>query len=516
MEFIRGFDLAVIIIYLAAIPLFGIFFKRYVHSEEDYFLAGRMLPFWVIGMSLIGTNIGAYDYVGAAGGAYRFGLAQANYEWLGAIPAMILSAMLFIPFYWRSGAYTVPEYLGKRYSTAVRTIEALLWFFFLAAVLGVFFWASGIMLNTYLGWPIGLSIFIVAAVVAIYTVTGGLAAVAMTDVVQMLVMLVGGLAVMIVGFNLTGGWTGLVNIVKPLHPQHFQLFQPLDSPDFPWLGIVLGLGLVLSPAWWCCHQAIIQRTLGAKTEWDAKASMMGAAFLKMLVPLLVVLPGFFALALCKDPSQISNPDQAFPWVMRNLLPVGLSGLVFAGFIAALLSSMDSTINSAAALFTRDIYQKFIIKNASDKHYLLLGRLITLGLVGFGILFAPITNRFPGIYRAMQELLTEFQVPTFATVLLGVAWKRANKWGALTGLVGGVFVSLGLQKIWEPMMGLPRTGMNFLYVAWWSFLAALVLNVIVSLLTKPEPLEKIRGLVYGFVLEDITTQEALRERAEGGK
>jgi SSS family solute:Na+ symporter len=516
MEVIRGFDLVIIIAYLAAIPLFGIFFKRYVHSEEDYFLAGRMLPFWVIGMSLIGTNIGSYDYMGAAGGAYRFGLAQANYEWLGAIPAMILSALLFIPFYWKSGAYTVPEYLGKRYSTAVRTIEAILWFLFLGTVLGVFLWASGLMLYTYLNCPIWLGILIVAVVVAIYTVTGGLAAVAMTDVVQMLVMLVGGLAVMVIGFNLTGGWTGLVNMIKPLHPQHFQLFQPLDSPDFPWLGIILGLGLVLSPAWWCCHQAIIQRTLGAKSEWDAKASMMGAAFLKMFVPLLVVLPGFFALALCTDPTQITNPDQAFPWVMRNLLPVGLSGLVFAGFIAALLSSMDSTINSAAALFTRDIYQKFMVKDASDRHYLILGRVITIILILIGMAFAPITNHFPGIYRAMQELLTIFQGPTFATVLLGVAWKRANKWGALTGLVGGVFTSLSLAKIWQPMMNLPRTGMNFLYVAWWSFVAALTLNVIVSLLTKPEPIEKIRGLVYGLVLEDPATQETLRKRAEGGE
>ncbi|MBN1576980.1 MAG: sodium/solute symporter [Chitinispirillaceae bacterium] len=515
MEFIRGYDLAVIILFLAAIPVFGLFFKKYVKSEEDYFLAGRMLPFWVIGGSIIGTNIGAYDYVGAAGGAYRFGLAQANYEWLGAIPAMILSAMLFIPFYWRSGAYTVPEYLGKRYSTAVRTIEAILWFLFLAAVLGVFFWASGIMLKGYLGWDRTLSIWIVAFIVALYTVTGGLAAVAITDVVQILVMLVGGLAVMVIGFSQTGGWTGLVAMLQPSHPNHFQLFLPLDNPDFPWLGIVLGLGLVLSPAWWCCHQAIIQRTLGAKSEWDAKASMMGAAFLKMFVPLLVVLPGLFALALCKDPSAIANPDQAFPWVMRNLLPAGLSGLVFAGFIAALLSSMDATINSTAALFTRDIYQKFMVKSAPDKHYLLVGRLVTVGLVLFGVWFAPITDRFPGIYRAMQELLTVFQGPTFAMVLLGVAWKRANRWGALVGLVGGVIVSLSLAKIWEPMMNMPRTGMNFLYVAWWSFVAALLLNVIVSLLTKPEPIEKLRGLVYGLVRDDASTQEVLKQRAEGG-
>jgi SSS family solute:Na+ symporter len=516
MHVIRGFDLFIVIAYLAAVPIFGVFFKRYVRTGKDYFLAGKMLPFWVIAMSLIGTNIGAYDYMGAAGGAYRFGIAQANYEWLGAIPAMVLSALLFIPFYWRSGAYTVPEYLGKRYSTAVRTIEAILWVAFLASVLGIFFWASGLMLHTYLGWNLRFSIYLVAIIVAIYTVTGGLAAVAMTDVVQMLMMLVGGVAVMIIGFNLTGGWTGLVNMIEPTHPQHFQLFLPLDNPDYPWLGIVFGLGLVLSPAWWCCHQAIIQRTLGAKTAWDAKASMMGAAFLKTLVPLLVVIPGLFALALCRDPSAIPNPDQAFPWVMRNLLPVGLSGLVFASFIAALLSSMDSTINSTATLITRDIYQKFIKKDASDKHYLLLGRLITVLLVGWGIFFAPITDRFPGIYRAMQELLTVFQGPTLATILLGVAWKRANKWGGLVGLLGGVAISVSLGRTWQPIMDLPRTGINFLYAAWWSFVGSLILNIVVSLLTKPEPLEKIRGLVYGLVIKDSSTQDILKNRVEGGE
>ncbi len=503
---IGGYDLVIVIAYLAAIPLFGVFFKRYVHTGEDYFLAGRMLPFWVIAMSLIGTNIGAYDYMGAAGGAYRFGIVQANYEWLGAIPAMIFASLLFIPFYWKSGVYTVPEFLGKRYSTAVRTIEAVLWTLFLACTLGIFFWASGLMLHTYLGWPLQLSIILIAIIVGVYTVTGGLAAVAMTDVVQMLMMLVGGLAVMIIGFNLTHGWSGLVSMIKPMHPQHFQLFLPLNHPQYPWLGILFGLGLVMSPAWWCCHQAIIQRTLGARSAWDAKASMMGAGFLKTLVPLLVVLPGLFALALCKDPSQIPNPDQAFPWVMRNLLPAGLSGLVFASFIAALLSTMDSTINSTATILTRDIYQKFIRKEASDRHYLLLGRVITVILVCWGVVFAPVTNKFPGIYVAMQTLLSYFQGPTLATVLLGIIWSRANRWGGLVGLAGGVGISIGLTL----------SGMNFLYVAWWSFVGSIVLNVVVSLFTKPEPLEKIQGLVYGLVVKESSTQELLRKRVEGGK
>ncbi len=191
---IGGIDLFIVIAYLVAIPIFGFYFKRYVKTEEDYFLAGRMLPWWVISMSIIGTNIGAYDYMGAAGGAYRFGIAQANYEWIGAIPAMVLSALLFVPYYWKAGVYTVPEFLGRRYNLAVRVIEALLWGLFLACVLGVFFWAAGLMLNEYLGIPIWVSLLLTAVIVGIYTITGGLAAVAMTDVVQLLVMFIGGVA----------------------------------------------------------------------------------------------------------------------------------------------------------------------------------------------------------------------------------------------------------------------------------------------------------------------------------
>lgn len=503
---IRGIDLFIVIAYLVAIPVFGVYFRKFVKTEEDYFLAGRMLPWWVISMSIIGTNIGAYDYMGAAGGAYRFGIAQAHYEWIGAIPAMIISAMLFVPYYWKAGVYTVPEFLGKRYHISVRIIEAILWGAFLACVLGVFFWASALMLNEYLGVPISVSLLITAVIVGVYTITGGLAAVAMTDVVQLLVMFIGGIALTILGLWTVGGWSGLVSKIAPSNPDHFKLFLPLDNPTYPWLGMIFGLAFVLSPAWWCCHQAIIQRTLGARSEWDAKAGMLFAAFPKMFIPILVVLPGLLALAL--NPNLIgSDMDKAFPWLIKNLLPAGLAGLVFAAFMAALISSVDSTLNSAATLWTRDIYQRFIKKDASDKHYLNVGRMLTFFFVIWAIIFAPVTKKFPGIYVAMQTLLSIFQGPTFAITLLGIYWKRATKWGGLSGLIGGVCISTFLFKVMQ---------WSFLYIAWWSFAGAIIITVLVSLFTKPEPLEKLEGLVYGLVLKDKSIQDMLEKRAEGGE
>ncbi len=503
---IGGIDLFIVVAYLVAIPIFGFYFKRYVKTEEDYFLAGRMLPWWVISMSIIGTNIGAYDYMGAAGGAYRFGIAQANYEWIGAVPAMVLSALLFVPYYWKAGVYTVPEFLGRRYNLAVRVIQALLWGLFLACVLGVFFWAAGLMLNEYLGIPVWLSLLLTATIVGIYTITGGLAAVAMTDVVQLLVMFIGGVALTVLGLWTVGGWSGLVASITPTHPNHFNLFLPLDDPTIPWLGMILGLAFVLSPAWWCCHQAIIQRTLGARSEWDAKAGMLFAAFPKMFIPVLVVLPGLLALSL--NPSLVGpDMDRAFPWLIRNLLPAGLAGLVFAAFMAALISSVDSTLNSAATVWTRDIYQRFFVKTASDRHYLNVGRILTLVFVLWAIAFAPVTQQFPGIYVAMQSLLSIFQGPTFAITLLGIGWSRATQWGGLFGLLVGVAISSTLYFV---------AGWSFLYVAWWSFVGALIVTVIVSLLTKPEPTSKLEGLVYGLVMKDDDIQDVLSRRAEGGE
>lgn len=500
---LHGIDLFIVIAFIVGIFAVGVYFRKYVRTSEDFFLAGRNLTWWIIGMSIIGTNIGSYDYVGGAGAAYGVGIAQANYEWIGAIPAMVISALIFVPYYWRAGVYTVPEYLGKRYSQPVRTIEALLWGCFLIACLSIFFWASGVMIETYLGWSIWTGIIVTAVVVGFYTVSGGLTAVAMTDVIQLVIMLVGGVAIAVIGFDLVDGWAGLVAKIQPEHPDHFKLFLPLDNPDYPWLGMIFGLALVLSPAWWCCHQAIIQRTLGAKSEWDAKAGMLSAAFLKTLVPLLYVLPGLFVLALCTD--GLANKDQALPWAVKHLLPVGLSGLIFAAFIAAVYSSIDSTLNSAVTIWTRDIYQNFIKKDASDKHYLNFGRWLTVIFILIAVPLAPITEKF-GIYMAMQKILTIFQGATLATVLLGIMWARSTPWGGLAGLVLGVVCSVCLTS----------TGMNFLYVAWWSFVVAIVVNVGVSLFTKPKPIEELTGLVYGLVMKNENIQNNLSDRVEGGE
>lgn len=486
----HGIDLLIVVIYLIALPAFGLYFKRFIKSDEDFFLAGRMLPWWVISLSIIGTQIGATDFVGGAGGAFRFGIAQAHYEWIGALPAMVVSALLFIPYYWKAGVYTVPEFLGRRYNLAVRIILAVLWILWFIFFLGVLFWTSGLMLSEYLGIPIWLAIFITAVIVGIYTITGGLAAIAMTDVVQTFIMFLGGICLSVLGLWALGGWEPMVEQILQNHPQHFNLFLPLDHETYPWTGIIFGLAFVMSPAWWCCNQSMIQRTLGARSAWDAKAGMIFAMIPKMLIPLITVLPGFLALALNPGLGG-ENADKSLPWLIKNLLPTGLAGLVFASFMAALISSVDSILNSTATLLIRDIYQRLLVRNAPSHHYLNAGRIMTLVFIVLAIILAPLTKLFPGIFVAGATMLSLFQGPTFGITLMGIYWKRATGWGGLSGLLGGVALSSVLFFVLK---------WKFLDIAWLSFLVTVLITVIVSYMTREEPLEKLQDLVYGLVMK----------------
>jgi SSS family solute:Na+ symporter len=466
-----------------------------------------MLPWWVIGFSIVGSNIAATDYVGGAGGAYRFGVVQASFDWIGAAPAIVLSALLFVPYYWKAGVYTVPEFLGRRYNEAVRIIQTILWSAFMVFSMGLYFWASGLMLEGCLGIPTFWGFVVTAAIVGTYTVFGGLAAVAMTDVVQLLVMFIGGVSLTVLGLWHLGGLEQLGTLVREAHPEHLHLLLPTDHGTYPWPAVILGLGFVAAPAWWCCNQAMIQRTLGARSEWDARAGMLFAAFPRMVIPVMTVVPGLIALVM--HPGFVDG-DMAYPWLIKTLLPAGLSGLVLAAILAALISSADSTLNSIATLLTKDIYQKYLVPGAPDRHYLTVGRIMTAVFVVIAVFIAPTPQYFAGIFVAGATMLGIFQGPTFAVSVLGIYWRRVNQWGGLAGMLGGLVISGGMYAYFGV------EGISFFYVVWWSFVGSIIATVAVSLLTRPDPLEKLEGLVYGLVMQDGATQGRLARRAgEGG-
>lgn len=480
---VHWIDLVLIILYLGGITVFGFFFSKRIKSSTDYFLAGRSLPWWIIGMSIIGTNIGSNDYVGAAGSAYAIGVAQANFEWIGAIPAMILSAFIFIPFYWRAGVFSIPEYLGRRYNDAVRVISAVVLVIFSMIIVGVFLWATALMLQTYLGWPIWFSILLTAVVVGFYTISGGMGAVAITDSIQLVIMFGGALAVAIIGIGQVGGLDNFVQVLQDKHPGHLKAFLPSTHESFPWPGVILGLGFVLSPAYWCTNQAVLQRTMGARTEWDGRASMIFAAMAKTFVPFLIILPGLLALVMAGD--SLGHQDKALPWVIRNVLPPGLSGIMFVAFIAALQSSIDSTMNSASVMITRDILGVLSGRKADEKRDLKLGKIFTFMVLIIGLIFAPVTARFEGIYVFIQSVLSLFQGPILALVLLGILYRKGTPAAGLASLVSGLVFATFLEL----------AGLNMLYIAFWSFLFSVAVILLVSRFTPAKPEKDLVNLTY---------------------
>lgn len=472
-------DTTVVVTYLCATLALGVWLARRVKNTEDFFLAGRKLPFWAIGMSLVVSDIGALEMIGGTAGAYSYGITQANFEWVGCVPAMIVGGLLFIPLYWKLGIHSIPEFLGRTYGHEVRAILALVSVIFMAAALGVFFHATSVMFEGVLGWGRWTSITLIAVIVSVYTVGGGLGAVVVTDVIQCLVLFLGGIALAIIGLVEVGGWEGLVAGLHGAGEQaqhHLELLQPLDVTDengapsgYPWTGVLLGLGLVLSPAYWLGHQAIVQRTLGAKDAWHARASMIFGAGLKTIVPLAFVLPGLLGVILLADQERVV-PNEVYPGLIASLAPVGLRGLLYAAFLAALMSSVDSYANSAATVFTRDLYQRFLSPKRDERHYLAVGRLSSLAIIAFGVGMVPAAGRFTTIYEAFQTYLSFFQGPTLALLLGAVLWRGASRAGGIACLVGGISTAIGLHRTAE---------VHWLHTAWWSFVVSVILLVGVS-------------------------------------
>ena len=477
----NNIDLAIIVGYLVLITGVGLTISRRVHDAKDFFLASRSLTWWVIGLSIIGTNIGANDYVGAAGGAYNVGIAQANFEWIGAIPAMILASLLFIPLYWRANVYSIPEYLGRRYNNSVRVLAASIATVISVFAISVALWAIAITLQSYLGWPIWVGIIVTGTVVGLYSVSGGLAAVAFTDVFQVCIMFIGGVAILWLGLDEVGGLSAFEDELRMQNPDHLKVYLPSDHESFPWPGVILGLGLVLSPAYWCGGQAILQRTLAAKSQWDASAAMMFAAFAKTFVPLLIVFPGLLALVM---QANIEYPDMSLPWVVKNVLPPGLSGLMFIAIIAALQSSLDSNLNSTSLMITRDI-RRVLFASADPENDLKVGRWITFVLLIFGMIFAPFIGDFGGIYQLLQTLLSLFQGPMLALLIMG-GFSRST-----TPMAGVITIMTAI-----PLAGLLLgTDVIMLYVAFFSFIYSLISLYLISKLTSPKSDEELVDLVY---------------------
>ncbi|MFQ5790751.1 MAG: sodium:solute symporter [Acidobacteriota bacterium] len=471
--------------------------KQRQSSSADYFLAGKNVGWFVVGASLFASNIGSEHLVGLAGTGAESGVVFGHLEFQASLILLILG-WVFVPFYTRSRVYTMPEFLERRYSPAAR------WFLSIISVFGyvltkvcVTIYAGGVVFETLMGIDFWTGALIIVVLTGFYTVLGGLRAVVYTEVMQSVVLIAGAVAVTGIGLAKVGGWHALYEIAGS---EYFNVWKPISHPDFPWTGMVFGAPII-AIWYWCTDQYIVQRTLAARNEAEARRGTIFAGFLKQLPLFIFIFPGIIAYALSTQGQlALAEPDRALPALVMALLPVGLRGLVAAGLLAALMSSLSAVFNSCSTLITMDFYKK-LHPGASDKQLIHIGRIATVVLVGLGMAWIPLMKLISGtLYLYLQSVQSYISPPIAAVFLLGVFSKRINAPAAISALVGGFLIGMArlvaeLNK--ASLSGVLHTfaSINFLHFAIFLFLFCIALMILVSLLTREPTSEELKGLTY---------------------
>jgi len=477
-------------------------------TSSDYFLAGRNVGWFIIGASLFASNIGSEHLVGLAGTGAASGVAVGQFEVLASLILLILG-WLFVPFYLKSGVFTMPEFLERRYSSGAR------WYLAVISIVGyvltkisVTIAAGGIVFESLMGIEFWTGALIVVIITGFYTVLGGLRAVLYTDMVQMFILIAGAITVTIVGLVHLGGIDELYNRAGP---GFFSLWKPMSDPNFPWTGILFGAP-ILGVWYWCTDQFIVQRVLSGRDIDNSRRGTIFAGYLKLLPLFLFVIPGLIAYALTqKGVITLESPDHALPTLVGTLLPVGLKGIVVAGLLAALMSSLSSVFNSCSTLITWDIYKK-LVPDATEKRLVLVGRIATVVLVAFGLLWIPMMKLISGqIYQYLQSVQAYISPPIAAIFLIGVLSKRVNSQGAIAALLTG-FV-LGILRLVLELMKNSLNGffyeyanINFLHFAFLLFLVCTLVLVIVSYFTSEPTAQKVEGLTIHTTTKEIDVKD----------
>ena len=484
-------------------------------NTEDYFLAGRNVGWFVIGASIFASNIGSEHVVGLAGTGFESGTPMAHYElhaWI-----VLLLGWLFLPFYIRSGAFTMPEFLEKRFDSKSRWFLSL--FSLIAYVLtkvSVTIYAGGIVVSELLGIPFWYGAIGVVVFTGIYTVIGGMKAVIYTETLQAIILILGSIIITYLGLQEVGGWAELRNTVIAVSPDHFNMWRPISDPDFPWTGLLFG-GTIVGVWYWCTDQYIVQRTLAANNIKIGRRGAIFGAYLKLLPIFIFLIPGIIAFALSiQNPEvfSVEKADRAFPMLVKTLLPVGLKGLVAGGLMAALMSSLASVFNSCSTIFTIDIYKK-LKPNESEKKLLNIGKLATTVIVILGIIWIPIMEKIGGgvMYQYLQNVQSYIAPPVAAVFILGIVWKRVNSKAAITTLMAGLvllIIRLSSEIYFQPEISSNTivdsymfvfATINFSHMAILMFIFSILLCVGVTLSTTEPEYSKIVGLSFGTLTKE---------------
>ena len=514
-------DLVIIVLYFLFVLGLGVYLRGFTNTADEFFMAGREMTAWVAGLSFISANLGSLEMMGYAAATYQYGILVGHAYWIGAIPAILFLALVMMPFYYICKTHSVPGYLKLRYGEGARSLSAISFAVMTILMSGINMYSMAVIMKVILGWDIHFSIWVSSLTVAIYVMAGGLLSAIFNEVLQFFLIWIGCLVIPVVGLIETGGWTGMIHRIQTNFPGQDFTHMWRTTASFTanpmgvhWTGIVFGWGLAISFGYWTTDFLVVQRVMAAKDLRSAELGTIIGAFCKMLVPVIVNLPGLLALAVLPFhlvPESQAGPNvhtynEALPLMLARYCGPGLLGLGVTALVAGFMSGMAGNVTAFTTVWTYDIYKPFIRKQAPDAHYVSMGRWCALVGVFISIGTAYLVMNFSSIIVYAQVIFVFFIVPMFGTVIFGMLWKRTTPAAGFWGLLAGILTSFGLWA-WTKVDPGALTYVAFsthakdmaenVFRAMWSLLATVVVTVGVTLFTKPKPEYELRGLVYGL-------------------
>jgi SSS family solute:Na+ symporter len=509
-------DYVILGIYFVVVLGIGFVARLSIKTDLDFFLSGRSLPAWITGLAFIAANLGALEILGQAANGAQYGVPAVHYYWLGAVPAMVFLGIVMMPFYYGAKVRSVPEYLRLRFNEATHAFNASTFAIATVLISGVNLYALALIIHLMLGWSIIIAILVAAALVLVYITLGGLTSAIYNEVLQFFVIVAALLPLTLVALHSVGGISGLEDKVRH--------FKPLGEPGLhawrglaihhvtnplasDWVGVVFGLGFVLSFGYWTTNFAEVQRALSARNMSASRRTPLIGAFPKLFLPFIIILPGLIAVVTVKGlgvgKSLAIQYNTAIPHLIGNFLPEGMLGLAVTGLLAAFMAGVAANVTAFNTVVTYDLIQSYFAKDRDPAFYIRWGRLVTVGGILISILTALIAKGYSNIMNYIQTLFSIFNAPLFATFIIAMFWKRATAWGGFFSLVAGTAAAYATNRL-AAYNVIFHFGSPLSASFWQAIIAFLVdaaVLVVVSLVTRPKPAEDLRGLVWGTTRDE---------------
>ncbi|MEP9363287.1 sodium:solute symporter family protein [Nocardioides sp. CN2-186] len=524
-------DYLIILMYFAVVLGIGVLARRQVSDSLDFFLSGRSLPAWVTGLAFISANLGAVEIMGMSANGAQFGIPTVHYFWVGAIPAMLFLGVVMMPFYYGSKVRSVPEFMFKRFGTGAHLVNAISFAVAQLLIAGINLFLLGSIVHALLGWPLWVALIVAAIIVLSYITLGGLSAAIYNEVLQFFVIVAALLPLTLIGLHRIGGWDGLTNGITDAADKNPDTIAPAAEQLNSWpgnaltgftsdfwsiVGIVFGLGFVLSFGYWTTNFVEVQRAMASDSISSARKTPIIGAFPKMFVPFITIVPGMIAAVMVTEIAQVKTGasvpggssgdgvtyNDSLLYLMRDVLPNGLLGVAITGLLAAFMAGMAANISAFNTVWSYDLWQRYIVKERSDNYYLVVGRIATVAAVVIAIFTATLASNYSNIMTYLQTLFGFFNAPLFATFIVGMFWKRMTPTAGWVGLVAGTVAAVvvgvasedALGSLSQGWIGISGQGASFV-AAGAAFVVDVVLSVLVSMVTRPKPYAELRGLVY---------------------